>query len=468
MLCATIERPAKIAGGFVLVEVSSLIAAWRACRNPPLGIGDFRTLFAAREMVARRSTLQDGRQPAYGLAELAKLLGVTSKRAAASLRRLEAAGLIQWSESAIGFPDQVLEEEELVAETIGGGKGPVAIPRPMLRFLAAGARPAIIAVVLGIILRCLSRRRSGWDGRGRVKASWIARTFAVSIPAVKAARRELLALGWIEAEDSDQWAMNRWGGAFRIDLGWATPGSTPIPPRPRIGPTSIPPCLHQEPLPEREEDQEPARRGGPDGGTGVEIRGQGMWMPEPVAPHSVPSGIEPNPEPQTARVSAPVELPAPTLGDVRIEDLKDNGRLFELLGQAIERKLIGPGEADRLKFVAAAEHSLAIGKGNPPGLFAYLVRGGCWRYITQGDEDRANARLKAFLRGPEPPRVASASFHRAVGTVLSEDARMVREFRRVFAAARYQGEPFPQVRRHDPSWTRERWDAALAELEGSR
>jgi hypothetical protein len=158
-------------------------------------------------------------------------------------------------------------------------------------------------------------------------------------------------------------------------------------------------------------------------------------------------------------------LPSPTLSDVRIEDLKDTGRLLDLLGQAIDRKQIGSSEADRLKFLAAAEHALAIGQGNPPGLFAYLVRGSCWRYITQGDEDRANARIKAFLRGPELPAAVAKVPTRPA---LSGDARIVGEFRRAIAAAGYRGDPFPQVRRHDPSWTRERWDLALAELEGAR
>jgi hypothetical protein len=36
--------------------------------------------------------------------------------------------------------------------------------------------------------------------------------------------------------------------------------------------------------------------------------------------------------------------------------------------------------------------------------------------------------------------------------------------RSAMAAAGYRGDPFPQVRRHDPSWTRERWDTALLEL----
>jgi hypothetical protein len=40
----------------------------------------------------------------------------------------------------------------------------------------------------------------------------------------------------------------------------------------------------------------------------------------------------------------------------------------------------------------------------------------------------------------------------------------VREFQRLWSLKRYQGDPFRQFQRLDPSWTRERWDAALAEL----
>jgi hypothetical protein len=175
------------------------------------------------------------------------------------------------------------------------------------------------------------------------------------------------------------------------------------------------------------------------------------------APPAAPRPVIPPSRP------APGGLPAPRLEDVRAEDLKDTARLLDLLGQAVARGLASASEADRLRFVGAAEHALAIGKENPAGLFVSLVRGKLWRYLTQEDEDRANARIKAFLRGPEPPRLASA-IRQPTGPALSEDARMVREFRRAFAAAGYRMDPFPQVRRHDPSWTRERWDQALVEL----
>jgi hypothetical protein len=285
--------------------------------------------------------------------------------------------------------------------------------------------------VLGILLRCLSRREGGFDGRGRVKASWIARVFGVDLGRVKLARVELVELGWIEPQPSDQWAMNRWGKAYRIDLAWdraGADGRRSIPPRPEDGRETPPPCLDQEPLREKAQHQEPCR-----GPAGICLKG---------------SGDE--------------KLPSPTLAEVRIEDLKDTGRLLDLLGQAVARKLVGASEADRLKFVSAAEHALAIGRGNPPGLFAYLLRGACWRYITQGDEDRANARIKAYLRGPGPPPLVTGA---ARGPSASEDARVVREVRRAMAAAGYRGDPFPQFRRQDASWTRERWDAALRELE---
>jgi hypothetical protein len=472
----------SIAGGFVLVPVAGLMACWRACQSAPLGIGDFRSYLAAHEMKARRCRLDDGRPGAYSVAELAKLLGVSERRAKASVNRLVAAGLLEWSDGAIGFPDPMqgfdgdLDDPDL-ENSIGQGRGSIAIPRRMLRFLVAGARPALIATVLGLLLRCLSRRKAGFDGRGRCKASWIARVFGVDPGRVKLARAELVKLGWIEPESSDQWSMNRYGKAFRIDLDWDRPDCREtIPPRPPGRRETTPPDLHQEPLQERIQNQEPCP-----GPSGFSIKGSGNGdkpgpkaepRPGPKAAYteSVPVGIKPVSAHPGAQVPTPT-LPTPTLADVRIEDLKDTGRLLDLHRQAVDRQLIGASEADRLKFVAAAEHALAIGKGNPPGLFAWLVRGACWRYITQEDEDRANARIKAFLRGPELPKVASSPrsspFYRPIPPtppVLSEDARTVREIRRAMERAGYSGDPFPQVRRADPSWTRDRWDAALAEL----
>jgi hypothetical protein len=452
MVCT--ERVSKIAGGFVQVPVASMMACWRACQaaGGP-GVGAFRAWLACHEMKARRCLADEDQASTYDFAELAKLTGTSERWSRASVGRLVAAGLLVWSDSVIGFPEPLLKDEEMVVDTISGGRGRLAIPRRMLRFLAGGARPALIATVLGILLRCLSRNRDGWDGRGRVKASWIARVFDIDLSRVKLARADLVNLGWIEPEDDDQWSMNRWGRAYRIDLEWAPPtrsaaeadGRESLPPRPADRPQSLPPCLDQEPLQERIQNQEPAR-GGPAGACAGGLH-----------TNSAPVGTNP--------VST---LPAPRLVDIRPEDLKDTARLLDLHRQAVASKLISPSEADQLHFFAAAEHARAIGKGNPCGLFAYLVRGACWRYLTQEDEDRANARIKAFLRGPALAPVASSSspFPSLAPrhSTLSDDARIVREMRAATIRAGIFRDPFPVIQARDPAWTRERWDRALAEL----
>jgi hypothetical protein len=52
------------------------------------------------------------------------------------------------------------------------------------------------------------------------------------------------------------------------------------------------------------------------------------------------------------------------------------------------------------------------------------------------------------------------------GRELSNDARLVQAVREVAARARLWGDPFPLLRREKPEWTRERWDRAVAELDG--
>jgi hypothetical protein len=427
--------------GFILVPVTSLMAAWRACRSKPLGIGDFRAWLATHEMEARRCKLADGRTATYTLAELAGLLGVTRKRAGASVRRLEGAGLLGWSDSAIQFPEQADDEVcESFGDTIGRGRGAIAIPRRVLNHLTRGARPALIATVLGVLLRCLSRRRSGFDGRGRVKAGWIARVFGVDLRGVKRARRELVELGWISAEPSDAWATRRWGATYRIDLEYnfhLTSGSR-LPPIPATSePAIATPRSDREPLRERIRNQEPVSAG-PAGVQTSKLDEEGRKLPE----------------------AGP--LPPPWLDDVRVEDLKDTGRLLDLHGQALARGVVTSSEADRLRFVGAAEHALAIGRGNPPGLVAFLVRGRCWRYLTGDDEDRANARLKAHCRSPVPPvaRPGLAPHNRPVRLAPS-DAEVVRSVRAAAIRAGIFRDPFPEFAKLHPGWTRGRWDQAL-------
>jgi hypothetical protein len=142
-----------------------------------------------------------------------------------------------------------------------------------------------------------------------------------------------------------------------------------LPPlRPAGRPAIATPSVDPEPLPEREIHQEPAGRG-----------------PAGIGPERAGDGDKP--------------LPVPTLDDVRPEDLRDVGRTIRLFDQAVDRKLVGGSEADRLRFLAVAEHARSIGTVNPGGLFARLVRRGLWHFATQDDEDVARRRLREYLRG---------------------------------------------------------------------
>jgi len=102
-----------------------------------------------------------------------------------------------------------------------------------------------------------------------------------------------------------------------------------------------------------------------------------------------------------------------------------------------------------------------VGSANPCGLFAALVRRQQWHFVTDSDEDVAQARLKTYLYGPAAPRAAPPP---AAPPALSPDATIVRYIRTQLARAGWQGDAFGLVSRGDPTWTRERWEHAAAEL----
>ena len=152
------------------------------------------------------------------------------------------------------------------------------------------------------------------------------------------------------------------------------------------------------------------------------------------------------------------------------EDLRDPARLLDLHAQAIAAGYISQSEAERLNFFAAANHARVIGSRNPPGLFVRIVRSGLWSFCTQDDEEWARVQLRSALY-PEPPagsrELPQAGAPRPSRGSLSDDARFVRDITNVL---RQRGVPessaWRLVNRERPEWTRERWDAARAELQG--
>lgn len=439
--CTAARR--KPAGGFHFVSVVELASAWWAYSEGLIRIADLRAWFACHEANARRCGGKGRGEPRFNLDEIRGLTGVPVSKLRGSIGRLEAAGLLSWSESALSFGD-------------GSGLGPgfaaflsglpnnarrVPVPRRIVRLIAGGSRPALIACILGHLLRCLYYRKGLVEPKGRCKASWVAETFGVSLRRVKEARAELLRLGWLVSEEAPQWALNRWGAWVSINLDWhrldgvSESGGEPksAPPRADSVPKSAPPESDEKPLRESK-NQKPAS-GGPSGFSNSE--GQGGENP-------------------------------PTLRDVVPADLRDTGRLLELHAEAVGLGLVGGSFPDRLKFVAAAEHARVIGTKNPCGLFVRLVRGKLWHFLTHDDEDAANLRLKRHLFG-EPRREELPAAHPRVappGGSLSDDARMVQAVLNAAKRVGFRGDAFYLLRRERPDWTRDRWEAASLELAG--
>jgi len=91
---------------------------------------------------------------------------------------------------------------------------------------------------------------------------------------------------------------------------------------------------------------------------------------------------------------------------VRKGDFRSTDALLELYDRAVERGLAGTAEADRLRFVALAEHAITKvtrDGGEVHRLFAYLLyRPMSWGWISLEEEDRARRRLAQHDHGQQP------------------------------------------------------------------
>ena len=98
-------KATKPHGGFRFLTVQQLCLLWWAYRTRRIQLMDFRVWFAAQEMVARRCQLAPDQVPDYTPQELHGLVGgVGGEHLRASLRRLEALGLLTWSSTSSPLP----------------------------------------------------------------------------------------------------------------------------------------------------------------------------------------------------------------------------------------------------------------------------------------------------------------------------------------------------------------------------
>ena len=346
------------------------------------------------------------------------------------------------------------------------------VPRRIVRLIAGGARRTLIATILGHLIRCIFYKRGLCHPKGCVKASWIAEVFGISERAVKEQRRHLVALGWLLPQETSQRTLNGHGLWVTINLAWDALTEAkerlyePVVEQPGGGEGAQEPALPPA--------ETPGRTVTPSGRNKLHK----LFTPIVNTQEPLPRGGSKNQEPASGGTtgvyisqseSKKTEAPAdrPTLRDVKPEDLRDPARLLDLHAQAVDAGYVPPSEAGRLNFFAAANHARVIGSRNPPGLFVRILRSGLWSFLTQDDEDVARVQLRRVLY----PEGASAELPRGEAPRpspgISADARFVRD---VTAQLRQRGIPessiWRLVNRERPEWTRERWDAALAELRG--
>jgi hypothetical protein len=437
-------------GGFIFISALQICLIWWAYLEKHIELRDLRIWFAAWELKAKRCLLRPGQHARYTLEGLSDIAGRVMARThlRASIRRLEAVGLLSWSSAELTFarsaeeltvnPSERLRE---MLDAIPSVRRKIPVPRRMVRFVAAGSRRCVLATILGHLVRCLFYKAGECHAKGCCKASWIAEVFGVNASNVKAARTYLVRLGWLIPLETCQQVKNRYGQWVVINLAWDPKADTvvipcgksikadpkPRPPAVLSTPKSHPPKdINQKPLRESTKNQNPASS-----------RPAGVWTTKE-------------------------ELGEPKLRHIIPEDLRDTTRLLALFEQAQAQGFIGSSEHERLTFVATAERARLVGSTNPCGFFAQLIRRGLWHFVTQDHEDAAHERLKAYFHG------APARRRPPPAPTLSDDARFVAELQSQLCLKVDRENIFLLLHRESPEWTRERWNKALAEVEAVR
>lgn len=445
-------------GGYISISVLQIAMVWFAFKKRLIRWRDFRAYFAWLEAVATRDaherTTKKRGYRSYELCEIDRMVGGRggARVNRASIRRLEHAGLITWSESRIEFsrsPDLLPVADlsdfwamlDLVASPGSWLRSRrVPIPRRTVREIAGNLKRSVVACMLGHLIRCLFKHRDGFRYDGSCKATFIEAFFGIDERQARRARKHLEEIGWLTIEASEHWHRQRYGGRAVVNNSWGRPAAesnavTCLPGRTAEKCTRLPCPESDVETPSEYKNQKPAR-GGPSG-----------FFKE---------GEEGNHQ--------------PTWRNIKSADLRDTGRTLDLFDDAVGRGVIDASEHSRLMFVSAAERAAIRGTTNPPGLFRRLVERKLWHHITQGDEDAAHRRLKQHfglgrpkeerrrtpVEGPPPKRPR-----------LSEDARLVQAVQ-VVARQHRINDAFYLLRRERPDWMRERWENAVSELENAR
>lgn len=357
-------------GGFCFIRVRSLLAAWIRFNKNDITLYDLRLWLACHEMLARRCKMKTGRLPTFSESELISLVSSGDKcKARQGIKRLVKAGLLHWEQNCISA--NTLKAEMMLAENddwsvvlslIQNNRRRVPVPRRILCYIIKTRHRTLIGTVFGHLLRCLYYRRDRCVSGGRCKASWISEALKLDLRNVKAARKQLIEIGWILPCRASQISLNRWGLPIMINLEWENTQKTEE--------------LKTPLLRNRNEVKTPS------------LIDRKLSYSKRIKNHELRKAPGVQNRTQIGSESRTKHI--------MLEDLEDPVRLDAIYRQECAAGTLRHCQANRLKFFAAAERALSEGKHNPCGLFAVIYRKKLWHHITQDQEDRARVKLKVL------------------------------------------------------------------------
>ena len=461
------------------------MAAW-LYREGHITLRALRCFFAACEMAERRryaKTREAKKHQRFTLEELSRLVGgrgsaSAQRELAKDVRGLAEVGLVTIAPNAITFAKATDtpavgegsgEAFSAFLEAFSGLSRPIPIPRRLLRALAAGFRRTDTFYVIGALLRSVFWKKQ--EGHitidGRMKASWVAQTFGISLRGAKEARAHLIEIGWLTPLDSAHWLERKYGAHAAINIHW-TPANDAAGEPSTDAPTD---------LPTETVDNSAGQAAEAAGGSApqtLDSEGQSapLWLDKKTPPRrdlntrklgttapgpsgaSSAKGFD-----QKSQAPAKGEDPkprVPTIRDVRPGDLKDPEALQELYRQAVAARLACSSRAGELDFFALAHRALT--RGHRPGaLFISNLKQSRTHFITTADEEAGRAMLNALRDGPV---IRSSVYAKTPKRELSDEHAFVELCIR--GAKRHRSlEPYA-LARHARGWSREQWDLAEA------
>ena len=383
--------------GYKLIRAEQLLGALRALNDNQITFRAFRAYIGCFELLAIREAAERSKpgtakkpQRRFLRSEVSALIDERGEaRVSRELSSLKAAGLLTFARAAIDITAESGSNELSPLLGSRGGKRLIPVPRQVLKFLAGCTRPALAKTVIAYVLRGLSLERSGkMRSAGTVKISWICALCQISERAARAARAELIRLGWISKDTgSFQRKLNRDGAYFVIDPAWRRVFK-------RFAPLGARKCTGSAPPKEILE-------------TPYGSKNQKAAQPQQPVSQS---------EAGVCKANDKKRLEVPSLRRIQPDDLRRLSRLRVLYAQATAAKWISHSEANLRNFVAAAARATRV-EGDAVRIFIGIVRRGLWHHLTNDDESRA---INSLRREREHGERAAADEIRRIENQVGE------------------------------------------------